>query len=85
VIPAGVTGQLQPFHVSVNRFKDYFRKEYKASSVPEKLPLTPSGKIKKASASDLQNGSRTIGGSQEKQLKSLSTNFALKCTIWHRR
>jgi hypothetical protein len=46
--------QLQPLDVSVNKpFKDYLRKEYEAWLLSENLPLTPSGKIKRASASKL--------------------------------
>lgn len=52
VIPSGMTSQLQPLDVSVNKpFKDYLRQEYEAWLFSENLPLTPSGKIRKAPAS----------------------------------
>jgi hypothetical protein len=54
VVLGGMTSQLQPLDVSVNKpFKDYLRKEYEAWLLSKNLPLTPSGKIKRASASEL--------------------------------
>jgi hypothetical protein len=54
VIPGGMTSQLQALDVSVNKpFKDYLRREYEAWLLSENLPLTPSGMIKRASASKL--------------------------------
>jgi hypothetical protein len=49
-----MTSQLQPLDVSVNKTcKNYLGKEYEAWLLSENLPLTPSGKIKRASASKL--------------------------------
>jgi hypothetical protein len=54
VIPGSMTSQFQQLYVSVNKpFKDYLRKEYEAWLLSENLPLTPSGNIKRASASKL--------------------------------
>jgi hypothetical protein len=54
VTPDGMTSQLKPLDVSVNKpFKDYLRKEYEAWLLSENLPLVPSGKINRASASKL--------------------------------
>jgi hypothetical protein len=54
VIPCGVTSQLQPRNISVNvPFKDCLINGYEAWFLSENLPLTPSGKIRRASASKL--------------------------------
>jgi hypothetical protein len=51
-----MTSHCQPLSDSINKlFKDYLRMEYKARFLSENLPLTPSGKIKRASASKLAN------------------------------
>jgi hypothetical protein len=51
VVPDGMTSQLQPLAVAVNKpFKDYLRKRYNAWMLSENFPLIPSGKIKRAAA-----------------------------------
>jgi hypothetical protein len=80
MIPGGMISQLQPPNVSLKKpFKDYLGKEYETWLLSEKLPLTPSGKLKRASASNLQNRSRPLGSrSQEEQRKSHSRDAALE-------
>ena len=47
-----MTSQLQPLDVSINKpFKGYLREEYESWISADDLPLTQSGKIKKASPS----------------------------------
>uniref|UniRef100_A0A8C4T4I5 DDE-1 domain-containing protein n=1 Tax=Erpetoichthys calabaricus TaxID=27687 RepID=A0A8C4T4I5_ERPCA len=52
IIPGGMTSQLQVLDVVVNKpFKDNLRKEYNNWLLAGNHPLTPTGKIKKPSAS----------------------------------
>lgn len=52
VIPGGMTSQLQPLDVSVNKpFKNLVRHEYENWLLSGNLPLTTTGKIKKAPVS----------------------------------
>jgi hypothetical protein len=82
VVPGDMTSQLQPLYFSVNRpFKDYLRKEYKTWLLSENLPVIPSGKIKKASASDLADRSQPLGRLQEKWWNSHSRNAALQMQL----
>lgn len=54
VIPGGMTSQLQPLDVAVNKpFKDRVRKYYSEWLCSEDHALTASGKIKKASAANI--------------------------------
>jgi hypothetical protein len=55
VIHSSMSSHLQPLNVVVNKpFKDHLRKEYKDWLLSEKLSLTPSAKITKASTSKLE-------------------------------
>jgi hypothetical protein len=76
VISGGLISQLQSLDVSVNKqFKNYLRKEYRVLLLSENFPLTPSGKIKRASASKLAKGSQPLGRRlQEKQWNCYSRN-----------
>lgn len=50
VIPGGLTGQLQPLDVGVNKpFKDLLRREYNEWISSENRELTPSGRVRRAS------------------------------------
>jgi hypothetical protein len=52
IIPSGMTSQLQPFGVSVNKpFKHLIHKHHDAWLNKDSHILTPSGKIKRAAAS----------------------------------
>lgn len=54
LIPGGMTSQIQPLDVSVNKpFKDHVRDEYEKWLFTDNLPLTNTGKIKKAPASEV--------------------------------
>jgi len=54
VIPGGMTSQLQPLDVSVNTpFKGLVRAQYEKWIISDNLPLTKSGKIKKAPVSEI--------------------------------
>jgi len=51
---SGMTSQLQPLDVSVNKpFKDFVRAEYEKWILSDNLPLTKSGKIKKTPMSKI--------------------------------
>lgn len=50
VIPGGLTGQLQPLDVGVNKpFKDLLRREYNEWLSADNRELTPAGRVKRAS------------------------------------
>jgi hypothetical protein len=78
LIPDGKTSQFQLLDVSVNKpFKDYLRQEYEACLRYENLPLTPSGKTKRASALKL---AEWVSDRLEDLAKTVEQSFK-KCCI----
>lgn len=56
IIPGGMTSQLQPLDVAINKpFKDRLRKHYTDWLASEEHQLTPTGRIKRASLGQLAN------------------------------
>lgn len=54
IIPGGMTSQLQPLDVCLNKpVKDYIKQEYNKWLSNDDLPLTATGKVKRASASTI--------------------------------
>lgn len=79
IIPGGMTSQLQPLDVSINKpFKDYLKKEYESWLWMDNHPLTPSGKIKKAPASKL---AEWVSNAWNKISNSVVEDSFKKCCI----
>jgi hypothetical protein len=79
VIPGGMTSQLQPLDVSVNKpFKYYSRKEYEVWLMCENVPPTSSGNVKRASASELAGWVSVTG---KKIAKKTGEQSSKKCCI----
>lgn len=79
VIPGGMTSQLQPLDVCVNKpFKDLLREQYEKWLASENLQLTPAGKIKKASPFKVAEWVKFAWDSTDKELVRRSF---LKCCV----
>lgn len=79
VIPGGMTSQLQPLDVGVNKaFKDRIRAQYNQWLTENDHPLTPTGKIKRASAGAIVGW---ISKAWEDLPPSIIVKSFLKCCI----
>jgi hypothetical protein len=79
VIPGGMTSQLQPLDVSVNKpFKGYLKEECEQWLCSGNLPQTKTGKIKKAPASVVANW---VSKAWEKIDASIIQKSFKKCCI----
>lgn len=79
VIPGGMTSQLQPLNICINKpLKDLVRREYEQWLEASNRPLTPPGRMKRASVSDV---ARWINNAWEALPSAIVSRAFLKCCL----
>ncbi|KAM7303791.1 putative POGO family transposase [Ixodes scapularis] len=79
VILGGTTSQLQPLHVCINKpFKDRVRREYEEWLADNNKELTPAGRVKRASISQV---AKWISNAWEAMPRSIVSRAFLKCCL----